>query len=92
MAGPPVECQKEGAEVREKSIKYEKENQTDRKEREGSEINSLGQWKNSLYPLFKSCRSKIYSKCSIQSMIMLKGLCIYLIFGFFLYRKKSLWF
>ena len=79
MAGPPVECQKEGAEVREKSIKYEKENQTDRKEREGSEINSLGQWKNSLYPLFNtvSGRSKIYSKCSIQSMIMLKGLSIY---------------
>lgn len=43
MAGQPVEFQKEGEEVREKSTKYEKENQTDRKERERSEINSLGQ-------------------------------------------------
>lgn len=101
MAGQPVEFQKEGAEVREKSTKYEKKNQTDRKERERNEINSLGQWKNSLYPLLNivSGRSKIYSKCSIQSMIILKGLCIYLIFGFIqkeefvilLFSKTGMW-
>lgn len=60
----------------------------------------MGQWKNSLYPLFNivSGRSEIYSKCSIQSMIMLNGLRIYLIFGFIqkefvilLFSKTGMW-